>query len=110
MFKKIFCGIVLLLVAFVAPARSELRVDIVAGDVAPKSIALQNVDVTKGVSKSDAEMVRTVVENDLKSTGLFRMINRDAYPQFVKFNDMPDFNLWRAIKTDVLVQSKMTKA
>lgn len=109
MFKKIFCGIVLLCFAFVAPARSELRVDIVAGDVAPKSIALQNVEVNKGVAKSDADMVRTVVENDLKSTGLFRMINRDAYPQFVKFNDMPDFNLWRAIKTDVLVQSKMTK-
>lgn len=108
MLKKILSGIFVLLFA-VAPSYAELKVDIVAGDVAPKSIALQNVEAGKGVAKSDAEMVRTVVENDLKSTGLFRMINPDAYPQFVKFNDMPDFNLWYAIKADVLVQSKMTK-
>lgn len=108
MLKKLFFGIVSLFLLAV-PAWAELKVDIVAGNVAPISIAVQNVEAAKGVAKSDAEMVREVVENDLKSTGLFRMINKDAYPQFVKFNDMPDFKLWYAIKAQVLVQSKMTK-
>lgn len=107
MFKKILAAIVALFIA--APSYAELKVDIVAGNVSPVSVAIQKVESGKGVAKSDAEMVRAVVENDLKSTGLFRMINPDAYPQFVKFNDMPDFKLWAAIKAQVLVQSKMTK-
>ena len=98
-----------LLLLAVVPGHAELKVDIVAGNVEPQSVAIQRVETDGGVSKADAEMVRNVVENDLKSTGLFRMINKDAFPQFVKFNDMPDFKLWYAIKAQILVQSKMTK-
>ena len=108
MLKKIFCAVALLLLA-VVPGHAELKVDIVAGDVEPQSIAIQRVETEGGVAKADADMIRNVVENDLKSTGLFRMINKDAFPQFVKFNDMPDFKLWYAIKAQILVQSKMTK-
>lgn len=107
MFKKILMAFFALF--FAVPSFAELKVDIVAGNVSPVSIALQRVEVGKGVAKSDADMVRSVVENDLKSTGLFRMINPDAYPQFVKFNDMPDFKLWATIRAQVLIQSKMTK-
>lgn len=107
MFKKIL--MVFFALFFAVPSFAELKVDIVAGNVSPVSIALQRVEVGKGVAKSDADMVRSVVENDLKSTGLFRMINPDAYPQFVKFNDMPDFKLWATIRAQVLIQSKMTK-
>ena len=108
MLKKIFFMILSVFISC-APSRAELKVDIVAGDINPISIAVQKVETGAGVAKSDADMVRNVVENDLKSTGLFRMINKDAYPEFVKLNDMPDFNLWYAIKAQVLVQSKMTK-
>lgn len=107
MFKKFLMAFFALF--FAVPSFAELKVDIVAGNVSPVSIALQRVEVGKGVAKSDADMVRSVVENDLKSTGLFRMINPDAYPQFVKFNDMPDFKLWATIRAQVLIQSKMTK-
>ena len=107
MFKKIL--MVFFALFFAVPSFAELKVDIVAGNVSPVSIALQRVEVGKGVAKSEADMVRSVVENDLKSTGLFRMINPDAYPQFVKFNDMPDFKLWATIRAQVLIQSKMTK-
>ena len=108
MLKKLFLAIVSLFV-LCAPGHAELKVDIVAGEVNPISIAVQKVETEGKIAKSDAEMVRTVVENDLKSTGLFRIIARDALPEFVKLNDMPDFNLWHAIKAQVLVQSKMTQ-
>ena len=107
MLKKFFAMIFCALLAI--PSHAELKVDIVAGNVSPVAIALQKVEFGKGVAKTDAEMVRSVVENDLKSTGLFRLINQDAYPQFVKFNDMPDFKLWETIHAQVLIQSKMTK-
>jgi TolB protein len=108
MLKKILYGIIASCL-LVLHGHAELKVDIVAGNVSPVSIAIQKVETETGVSKSDAEMVRNVVENDLKSTGLFRIVSRNAFPEFVKFNDMPDFNLWHAIKAQVLVQSKMTK-
>ncbi len=108
MFKKLLFGLVFVF-GFVFSGHAELKVDIVAGNVSPISVAVQNVETVGKVAKSDAEMIRSVVVNDLKSTGLFRMVDKKAYPEFVKFNDMPDFNLWHAIKTQVLVQSKMSR-
>ena len=93
---------------FVCGARAELKIDIIAGAASPISIAVQKFEVEGNVSTKDAAMLRTVVENDLKSTGLFRIVSRDALPEFVKMDDMPDFKLWTAIKAQVLVQAKLT--
>ena len=92
-------------VVFVSNANAELHVDVVAGGIDPISIAVQQFETIGGVSKSDADMLREVVENDLKRTGLFRIINHDAFPEFVKMNDMPNFKSWQAIKTQALVQT-----
>ncbi len=106
MLKKILYAFAALL--FILPARAELRVDIVAGGADPISIAVQKIETADGVSSKDAATVRAVVENDLKSTGLFRIVSHDAFPEYVKMNDMPKFKSWAAIKTQVLVQGKMT--
>ena len=92
---------------FVSNANAELHVDVVAGGVDPISIAVQKFEAADGVSKSDANMLREVVENDLKRTGLFRIVNHDAFPEYVKMNDMPDFKSWMAIKTQALVQASV---
>ncbi len=110
MFKKSLFAICCLLFAVCAfaPAHAELKVDIVAGGADPIAIAIQKIEVDAKVSSKDAAMVRDVVEKDLKTTGLFRIVNRDAFPEYVRMNDMPNFNSWLAIKTQVLVQAKMT--
>ncbi|MBN1281957.1 MAG: Tol-Pal system protein TolB [Alphaproteobacteria bacterium] len=92
---------------FVSFARAELKVDIIAGSTEPIPIAIQKFETDGKVSSKDAAMIRTVVENDLKSTGLFRIVSHDAFPEYVKMNDMPNFGLWMTIKTQVLVQVKM---
>ena len=93
----------------VSVARAELHVDIVAGGVDPTSIAVQKFEtVGKGITK-DAKMLREVVENDLKKTGLFRIVNHDAFPEYVKMGEMPKFKNWAAIKTKALVQAKLKK-
>ena len=70
----------LVVCVFVSGARAELHVDIVAGGVDPISIAVQKFETVGKVSSSDAKMLRDVVENDLKRTGLFRIVNHDAFP------------------------------
>lgn len=107
MFKKVLSLLVLSLLS-VFPARAELKVDIIAGATEPISIAVQKIETGSKVSDSDATMIRKVVENDLKSTGLFRIISHDAMPEFVEIGNMPDFNLWNAIKAQVLVQAKLS--
>ncbi len=92
---------------FMSNARAELHVDIVAGGVDPTSIAVQKFETIGKVSSSDAKMLREVVENDLKRTGLFRIVNHNAFPEFVKMNDMPNFKSWKAIKAQAFVQASI---
>ncbi len=108
--KKVFMSIIVSFMTFVflSSANAELKVDIVAGGVDPISVAVQRFDYGAGVKVSDAQMVREVLEADLKSTGLFRITNLESHPEKVKLNKMPEFDLWKAIKSDVLVQSEMS--
>lgn len=107
MLKKILALLVLCL-AFAVPARAELKVDIIAGATEPISVAVQKFETVGDVSTKDAQMICEVVENDLKRTGLFRIVNHDAFPEYVKMGSMPDFKSWMAIKTQVLVQAKLS--
>lgn len=107
MLKRIF-ALVVLCGLFIIPARAELKVDIIAGAADPISIAVQKFERGENVSANDAAMIRSVVENDLKSTGIFRIVNHDAFPEYVKMGSMPNFKSWMAIKTQVLVQAKLT--
>ena len=106
MIKKFFY-VFMLCAVFSVPARAELKVDIVAGATEPVSIAVQKLETVGNVNPDDAKMIRDVVDADLKSTGLFRIVSRDALPEFVEMGKMPDFQLWSAVKAQVLVQAKL---
>ena len=108
MYRFIRIIVATIVCVFVASSgHAELHVDIVAGGVDPISIAVQKFETSNGVSDSDAKMLREVVENDLKRTGLFRIVNHDAFPEDVKMNQMPNFKNWMAIKTAALVQASV---
>lgn len=107
MLKKIILFFALVFCAS-GVANAELKVDIIAGAASPISIAVQKFEMVGNVATKDADMMRTVVENDLKSTGLFRIVSHQALPEHVKMNEMPNFTLWNAIKAQVLVQAKLS--
>ncbi len=107
MIKKFFSAC-LLCFAFIIPASAELKVDIIAGALDPISVAVQKIETVGNVSTNDAKMIRDVVDADLKSTGLFRIVSRDALPEFVEMGELPDFQLWAAVKAQVLVQAKLS--
>ncbi|MDR2413209.1 MAG: Tol-Pal system beta propeller repeat protein TolB [Rickettsiales bacterium] len=92
----------------VCSARAELKVDIIAGGINPISVAIQKFETDGKIARKEVAMIRDVVEADLKSTGLFRIVGHDAFPEFVKMNEMPNFKSWLAIKAQVLVQAKIT--
>lgn len=107
MLKKFLLALVAC-ATFVSGARAEIKVDIIAGAAEPISVAVQKIETVGNVSGDDAKMIRDVVDADLKSTGLFRIVARDALPEFVEMGKLPDFTLWSAVKADVLVQAKLS--
>ena len=107
MLKKIMAMCILCVMA-VLPAHAELKIDIVAGGINPTSIAVLKFETVGNVVPADAAMIRDVVEADLKRTGLFRIVDRNALPEYVPMGKMPNFKLWQAIKTQVLVQAKLS--
>lgn len=107
MLRRLFFNVIVVM-GFVCPAFAELKVDIIAGAIEPTSVAIQSFERGQGVGSKDAEMIRSVIEEDLKRTGLFHIVNHDAFPEFVKMDEMPDFKSWQSVKTKVLVQAKMS--
>ena len=77
MLKKIMAMCILCVMA-VLPVHAELKVDIVAGGINPTSIAVLKFETVGNVVPADAAMIRDVVEADLKRTGLFRIVDRNA--------------------------------
>jgi TolB protein len=109
MFWKIkFALCVSLCALFIRPGAAELKIDIVAGDFKPIPIAIQDFDAPAKLKKKAAEL-RAVAANDLSSTGLFRIISKDAFPEHAKMDSMPKFADWAMIKAQVLVQAKMSE-
>ena len=97
----------LLCVTLVGGARAELQVDIIAGAVSPISIAVQKFETVGRVRSKDAAQIRSVVEADLKSTGLFRIVDHMALPEYVEMGEMPTFKSWNAVHAQVLVQARL---
>lgn len=109
MLKKIIFAVFAFAISFIPFAHAELKVDIVAGATEPISVAVQKFETALGANANDAATIREVVESDLKRTGLFHIVDHNAFPEFVKMDAMPAFKSWSAIKASVLVQSKLTK-
>lgn len=95
--KKIFLSLFFVLFSFTAFA--ELKIDITGGQFEPMPIAIADFS---GVRK--AEDVRQIVVDDLESSGLFRVINKDAYIQKMQnVNETPNFSDWQAINAQALL-------
>lgn len=95
--KKIFLSLFFVLFSFTAFA--ELKIDITGGQFEPMPIAIADFS---GVRK--AEDVRQIVVDDLESSGLFRVINKDAYIQKIQnVNETPNFSDWQAINAQALL-------
>jgi TolB protein len=112
MFKKFIKSLPILLITgcwllVAGAARAELRVDIVAGNLEPIPIAIQRFEFSQGHDRVARE-IREVVEANLRSTGLFRIINLHAHPERVPMDVMPKFDDWMAIRAQALVQARLT--
>jgi len=98
------------------PAHAELEIDINGAMREPMPIAIPKIITHSnafgqlfGIG-SYASKIRGVVVADLERSGLFRVIDEASYIEdLTSIDERPNFNDWRAIKAQALVQSALSE-
>lgn len=95
----------LLLIWLVTPAHALVEIDITKGNVEPLPIA-----ITDFAGEQVARDIASVVETDLRNSGLFRPIEKAAFIDRISGVDaVPRFEDWRVINTQALVTGRVSK-
>ena len=114
LFRHIF--ILLILLPFKAFA--VIEVDITRGNLNPLPIAVSPLSMDKESKSSFNKILKkdnigmeiaTIVENNLKKSGLFNPLNKDAFLQKPDIANLkPRFEDWNLIKAQALITGKVT--
>lgn len=90
---------------FYVHAHAEVVLDLRKGNVEPLPIAIMNFNGDKV-----AQDISSVIEADLRNSGLFRPIEKAAFLQTnLASNSPPKFEDWRAINAQALVNGAVTQ-
>ncbi len=88
---------------------AKIDVDIVGGKLDPIPIAIQPFEAEASLAKI-ANDLYTVIGNDLTYSGMFKIIDPEAFINRTdKVGALPTFNDWKIINANILVQAKITK-
>jgi TolB protein len=91
-------------------AQAEVKVVIGQGNMKPVPIAVTNFVAKDGSDGQFATDIPKVISSDLESSGLFQMINPQAFIQdAASMQTQIRFNEWKAINADALVNGTVTK-
>ncbi|MDC0043490.1 Tol-Pal system beta propeller repeat protein TolB [Candidatus Pelagibacter sp.] len=110
----------ILLLLFLIPIKSfaVIEVDITRGNLSPLPVAVSPLAVNNEDKKNFENIIKKkdigleisiVVENNLKQTGLFNPLNKDAFLQKPEIANLkPRFEDWSLIKAQALITGKVT--
>lgn len=99
--KKLF--VFMFMLCIYMPARAELKIDVSGSTSEPTPIALPVLTGNTAEAGDIGQKMTAVIANDLQKSGLFRVIDEDAYIQTMNSaNTLPKFTDWQAIKAHAL--------
>ena len=114
LFRYLFILIILLPIK----AFALIEVDITRGNLSPLPIAVSPLSIDEKSKESFNKILKNkdmgleisiVVENNLKQTGLFNPLNKDAFLQKPDIAHLkPRFEDWALIKAQALITGKVT--
>ena len=100
----------LLLIVMPGIAAAELKLDITGAYSEPMPIAIPDFIGRTEEEKDLGKQMASIIKNNLKSSGLFRIIDNSAFVQTIKSVDIvPRFNDWKVINAYALVQGQILK-
>ena len=102
---KKFLTAVFLIFAFASSANAELSIDITGARSEPMAVALPVFSSFDRKSADFSHKITDVIQSDLESSGLFRILDSFSYLQrFKGIDDSPKFVDWQAISAEALIQ------
>ncbi|MCQ2914753.1 MAG: Tol-Pal system beta propeller repeat protein TolB [Alphaproteobacteria bacterium] len=100
----------IMLSLFINKAKAELSIDITGAQSAPMAVALPDFSSNNENTKKISEKIGSIIQTDLESTGIFRIVDKFAYIQhFKSANDIPTFVDWQSIAVEALIQGEINK-
>ena len=103
--KKVILWAFALLLASFQAANAELSIDITGARSEPMATGLPAFSAGGKGARDMGDKIARVIESDLESSGLFRILDSMAYLQTFKgIGDAPVFVDWQAIKAEALIQ------
>ena len=108
----IFFSSILLLQPNIALSQDEpLQIDIMGGNIQAMPIAISYFSIEKDLKELKLQNnIPNLIANNLVNSGLFKLLNRDAYMQNPEqLNSSPKFRDWRIIDAQALITGKISK-
>ena len=116
--KMLFRYLLLLLILLPIKSFALIEVDITRGNLSPLPVAVSSLsidqksrEIFKKILKKEniGSEISKIVENNLKQTGLFNPLNKDAFLQKPEIANLkPRFEDWKLIKAQALITGKVT--
>ena len=114
----LFRYLFILLILLPIKAFAVVEVDITRGNLNPLPVAVSPLSIDKKSKNSFKEILKkdnigaeisAIVENNLKQSGLFNPLNKDAFLQKPDIANLkPRFEDWNLIKAQALITGKVT--
>ena len=115
--KKIFITLLLLIIVPIK-ASALIEVDITRGNLSPLPVAVSPLSIDEKSRKSFERLlekenigseISSIVENNLKTSGLFNPLNKDSFLQAPDIANLkPRFEDWSLIKAQALITGKVS--
>ena len=111
---------IILFVSLIIPFKvmALIEVDITRGNLSPLPLAVSPLSIDNKSKKSFEQILKkenigseisNIVENNLKTSGLFNPLNKDAFLQAPDIANLkPRFEDWNLIKAQALITGKVT--
>jgi len=100
--------ILLAIFLFIATiGNAKVFIDVNAGKLNPIPIAVQSFEADKNQLSRKAKLITKIIENDLKNTGLIRIIEKDSHIAPDRVGKYPTFRDWKIIGTNLLLQGRL---
>ena len=107
--RAFLCASLLWLGSALSPASAQLRIDIQDGIFRPIRLAITDIERER-VGRSAAKLVRSVLESDLRRSGLIEIVERDALVQTtLSLNETPPFAVFRIAGADALASLSLNR-
>ena len=106
-----FSSIYLLQPNIVLSQDEPLQIDIMGGNIQAMPIAISYFSIENDLKELKLQNnIPNLIANNLVNSGLFKLLNRDAYMQNPEqLNSSPKFRDWRIIDAQALITGKISK-